>query len=79
MKRYIAASAAIACVIVVGCATQGRFARQTQLERDTTACEAGVIVPRNVRPEQRSHYIHDVAAPACLRAMGYDVTPEPWP
>lgn len=79
MKRYIAASAALACLIVVGCATQGRFARQTQLERATTACAAGVIVPRNVPPQKRQYYINEVAVPACLRADGYDVTPAPWP
>jgi len=73
MKRYIAASAALGCLIVAACATQGRFARQTTLEHATTACEAGVVVPRNIRPDQREHYIHDIAVPACLRASGFDV------
>ena len=75
MKTYVLV---IACLVVIGCGMQQHFAKPP-LERDTQNCAMGVVVPNNVRPDQRAHYINDVAVPACLRAIGYDVTPEPWP
>lgn len=63
-----------ACLVVpvTGC---GVSELKTQRDRDIEQCAYGVVVPRNVRQRDRSHYINDIAVPSCLRAKGYADVP----
>lgn len=65
------------CISLTACAAASprtsASSSSASMDRAKVQCAYMANVPRNITQAQRRRYLDEIAIPACLRAMGYDV------